>query len=333
MNYELIGWYSLAIVSLLFTAVFSGAEIGIYSLSKVRMRLRTHQNEKNALILAEWLRRPTYALEGLLILQNIAGFGFSAALTAILAEQQFNEWQQAVISTLVATTMILVFAEVMPKDLFHTYADRWTYRLVPLLKWSFRAITVVPMLPVVRVLSWLSLRVVGQKKDEATIMGPRSEIVSLFQESVATGVLTGMQQDLVQRALRLARINVRDVMMPWARVVGVPATISQDGFRALVRRYTVSRMPVLGRSTTEVLGMVETLDALRSISTGAPFKVTDHVHPVMTLIGEQSVRSAITLMQRARQTLAVVIDNNGRAIGLVTMKDLIEELVGEIENW
>ena len=143
-------------------------------------------------------------------------------------------------------------------------------------------------------------------------------------------------------SLRLARISVREVMIPWNRVVGVPASISVEGFRALVKRYNVSRLPVLGRSTTEVLGIVDVLDALSiqasglgagGAGTSSGFRLGAHLKPVMTLIGEQSVRSAITLMQRARQTAAVVVDRNGRAIGLVTMKDLVEELVGDLENW
>ena len=67
--------------------------------------------------------------------------------------------------------------------------------------------------------------------------------------------------------------------------------------------------------------------------TAGAFKLTNHLQPAMTLIAEQSVRSAITLMQKARQTLAVVVDRQGHAIGLVTMKDLVEELVGDLENW
>jgi len=160
-------------------------------------------------------------------------------------------------------------------------------------------------------------------------------MLSLFQESAASGALTGTQQDLVQRALRLARISIRETMIPWNSVVGVPAAISEDGFRALVRRYNVSRMPVLGRSSSEVLGIVDVIDVLTALAGGASgeFKLLPHIHPAMTLIEEQSVRSAITLMQKARQTLAVVVDRQGRAIGLVTMKDLVEELVGDLENW
>lgn len=324
-------WWSLAAVALVATAIMSGSEIGLYSLSKVRLRLRISRRDPGALTLNEWLQRPTYALEGLLIWQNICSFAFSAAITGILALAGFGETGQALISILLITPMILILAEILPKDLFHTHADRWVYPLVPIYRWLFRVITVIPLLPAVNALSRLTTWLMGRSKSDAGPVGPRAEIAALFQESAATGLLTGTQQDLVQRALRLARVTVREVMMPWARVIGVPASISYEGFRALVRRYNISRMPVLGRSTTEVLGVVEVLDGLSAPP--ANFRIREHAQPIMTLIGEQSVRSAITLMQRARQTAAVVVDRHGRAVGMVTMKDLIEELVGDLENW
>ncbi|HVX87252.1 MAG TPA: CNNM domain-containing protein [Phycisphaerae bacterium] len=324
-------WWALAVVALGATAVMSGSEIGLYSLSRVRLRLRTAKQDARALQLNEWLQRPTYALEGLLIWQNICSFAFTAAVGGILSWYGFGEVGQGVISVVVVTPLILIFAEILPKDLFHSYADRWVYRLVPVFKWIFRAITVVPLLPIVNMLSSASTWLVGVGKAPPGPVGPRAEIAALFQESAATGVLTGTQQDLVQRALRLARISVREVMIPWPRVVGVPATIGYEGFRALVRRYNVSRLPVLGKTTTEVLGVVEVLDALSAPPGG--FRIRDYLRPMMTLIGEQNVRSAITLMQRARQTVALVVDRQGRAVGLVTMKDLIEELVGDLENW
>jgi CBS domain containing-hemolysin-like protein len=330
---QLYAWYALALISILCCALFSGAEIGVYSLSKVRLRLRAVKKQPSALTLTEWLKQPTYPIEGLLVLQNISSFGFSAAVTGVLSLKGFSEFGQAFISIAFVTPMILLFADIMPKDLFHTHTDRWTYRIVPLLRWSFKAITWIPLLPLVNMLSWLSLKLVRSPKAETAAMGPRSEILALFQESVATGTLSGNQQDLVQRALRLARISVRDVMIPWNRVIGVPASISFDGFRALVRRYNVSRLPVLGRSTNEVLGIIDVLDALTHQPSGGDFHLIAHLHPMVTLIAEQSVRSAITLMQRARQTAAIVVDRQGRAIGLVTMKDLIEELVGDLENW
>lgn len=327
-------WSVIAIVSMLGTAIFAGTEIGIFSLSRVRLRLRTHQGDQAAVTLSGWLREPTYPLEGLLILQNLCSFAFSAAITAILQGWHLGTVGETLLSTLIVTPVILIFCDIVPKDLFHTHAERWVYRMVGVLRWAFTALTIIPVLPLIHALGRFSTypfhKWGGWKNGGGPVLGPRAEILSLFEESAQTGSLSGTQQDLVQRALRMARITIREVMIPWNRVVGVPTTISRDGFAAVVRHYNISRLPVLGRSATEVLGMVEILDVL-----GDPegFDIRRHLLPTMTLIGEQSVRSAITLMQRARQTIAVVVDRQGRAVGLVTMKDLIEELVGDLENW
>jgi putative hemolysin len=329
-QWEILPWYVLAAVALSGSAIFSGIETGIYGLAKLRLRVRTYRKDASAQTLAQWVEHPTYVLEGLMIWQNIVNFAFSAAMATIFAQYGFGEFKEAMISSLVVTPLVLLFGEIIPKDLFYTHADRWTYRFVPFLRWAFKLITVIPLLPLLGLLGRMSLFVIHRGKIEKEVLGPRQEMMLLMQESAATGALSGTQQDLIQRALRMARIRIRDVMMPWNRVVGVPATIGAEGFKALVRRYDISRMPVLGKSTNEVLGIVEVLAVL-----GDPgeFNLRTHLTPAMTLIGEQDVRSAITLMQRARQTIAIVVDRQGRAVGLVTMKDLIEELVGDLEDW
>lgn len=330
---ENLGWVLLALVGITATAVFSGCEIGMFSLSRVRLRIRSHHGSGAAKILSGYVESPARPLEGLLVLQNISGFVFSASVTAILSSYGMAEALQTLVSTLVITPLIILFTEILPKDMFHRYADRWMYKLAYLMRWSFFVLTITLILPAIRVISVASTWVVSRGRAQRQVVPPRTEILQLFQESAATGLVTETQQDLVQRALRMARITIREVMIPWSRVVGVPASISRDGFHAMVRRFPVSRLPVLGKTTTEVLGVVEVLEVLADESRGRGFDVGRHVRTPMTLIGEQSVRSAITLMQRARQTIAVVVDRSGRAIGLVTMKDLVEELIGDVESW
>jgi CBS domain containing-hemolysin-like protein len=362
-------WLAVAVVAFAAVFLYAGAEIGLFSMSRLRLRLRTHQGEAAAVQVTLWLRHPTRPLEGLLILQNLAGFALAAAVTAILKTWHFGPLSETVLSTLIVTPLILVLGDITPKDLFHTHADRWMYRMVPFLKGSLRLITIVPILPLVHLVGWLSTLPLRRRLSAADrarqlggspslpvagaaggpLVGPRAEILTLFEEPAETGSMSNTQQDLIQRALRMARISIREVMIPWNRVVGVPASISRDGFIAVIRHYSVSRMPVLGKNAFEVLGMIEILDVLGDLPTSATpaapaagaggaagaskFDLRRYARPAMTLIGEQSVRSAITLMQRARQTIAVVVDRQGRAVGLVTMKDLIEELVGDLETW
>jgi putative hemolysin len=322
-------WWLLAALSLFLSALYSGVEVGIYSLSRLRLRLRTYEKDPAALQLETWLQTPNYALVGLLILQNLASFGFSASVAGILAARGFGEVGQAIISVIIITPIVLIFCEIVPKDLFRTHADRWVFPMVPPIKWSFLAITWIPLLPIVRGLSFITFKIARQSSPP-TSTSPWNEMMTLFEESTASGAITSSQHDLVQRALRMATVNIRDVMVPWNRVVGIPITIGQEGFNAMARRYDTSRLPVLGRSTTDVLGIVEVLEVLGDLQ---PYNLRNHLRPAMTLIAEQSVRSAITLMRRARQTMAIVLDRQNRAVGLVTMKDLVEELVGELAEW
>ena len=197
---------ALGIVSFLFAAPVFGAEIGVYSLVACAVAVADGEGgESGRCCCTEWLERPTYAIEGSGGLQNLAGFGVSAAFTGMLNYYGYPEWAQALISIAVVTPLLLLFSDIVPKDLFHTHTDSLDVSGGATVEGGrSKLITVVPLLPLVNGLSWLSMKMVGSRKEAEKAMGPRSEIVALFQESAATGVLSGTQQDLVQRALRLA---------------------------------------------------------------------------------------------------------------------------------
>jgi putative hemolysin len=328
--WSILGWLAVAMIALVLTAIYSGAEIGLYSISRLRLHIREHHGQQSAKIVAHWLERPTYPIEGLLILQNISGFIFSASVTQIFAQFGYSPAVEATISTLMIAPVIIIFSEILPKDLFRHKADTWVYRTVPLLQASFVLITIFPIMPLIRYLGRISLWLFRMQQPTAQqTLGHRQEFTQLFDESEASGAITGAQRDLVQHALRMVRTKVGDVMVPWPRVIGVPAKISTPGFIAIAKHYPLSRMPVLGNHIGEVIGVVEVLQVLADTE----INLKRHTRPVMTLITEQPVRSAITLLQSARQTIAVVVNHKGDAVGLVTMKDLAEELVGELENW
>ncbi len=319
-----------AAFGLIGSAISSGAETGMYNLSRLKLRVRDHRGDKNARRLTWYVQRFSHLLEGLLLWQNLCGFIFSAAVTVLLARQGFSEGQTALISTLVITPVVLVLAEILPKDLFYTYADRWMYFFAPLLAPAFFVVTAIPLLPVVKLLDKAALRLAGSSEDSPGALTLRQQFDLLVEESTATGIITDAQQDIIRRALRLARLTVRDVMIPWNRVVGAPSRISRDGFLALARRYNVSRMPVLGDSPAHVLGVVQVLDVLAD---PGKFDLQRHIRPAITVATDHSIRTAMALLQAQRRPMAIVMDKQKRAVGLVTMKDLVEELVGDLENW
>ncbi len=326
-HYTLWPWVILAVLGLIGSMIFSGMETGLYTISRLRLQLRSWRKEPAALQIERWLRQPAAVLAGLLIWQNICNFAVAAAATVMMRHAGITDQFQALLTAFILTPIMLLFAEIVPKDMFLIHADQWTYRLVGFLKSALRFITIIPLLPLLMLLNILALRLFREDNSTASA-GPA--VLIFAEESSATGLISNTQRDLISRALRMAHVVVGDVMVHWTGVIGIPQTISRVGFCALVRRYNVSRLPVLGRNAEDVLGVVNVVDVLGRRD---GFNIKANLQKPITLFPEQSVRSAITLMQSARQTIAVVVNRQGRPVGLVTMKDLVEELIGELQSW
>lgn len=319
-------WSIPAILGLIGSVIFSGMETGLYTISRLRLQLRSWRKEPAALQIEHWLKQPTAVLAGLLIWQNICNFSVSAAAAVFMRHEHIPDQFQVLLTAFILTPFMLLFAEIIPKDMFMLHADQWTYRLVGFLKSALRLITIIPLLPLLLLLNILTLRLFHGDSASAAAA---PAVLSFAEESSATGLISDTQRDLIQRALRMAHVVVGDVMVPWNRVIGIPQTITRVGFRALVRRYNISRLPVLGHSTDDILGMVNVVDMLGQ---NDDFNIKTHLKQPITLFPEQPVRSAITLMQSAHQTIAIVVNRQSRPIGLVTMKDLVEELIGEPQS-
>lgn len=323
-------WISVGVIGLAGSILFSGLETGLYSLSRLRLQLRCYQQDLAAIQIAHWLEDPSSVLGGLLIWQNISNYMVSAAITMLLEMEHLNPILESILAAVVVAPLMLIFAEVVPKDLFYTHTDQWTYKLVKPIRWAIAIITFIPVLPLVRWMGAISIKMMCAVREPIEIATPPHRLLRFAEESTASGLISDAQQELISRSLHMAHIAVREVMIPWNRVIAIPMTISSSGFVAIARRYNFSRLPVLGRSIDEVLGVINVVDIL---SDWPAFSLKENLEPPITLLPDQSVRSAVTLMQKAHQTIGVVVNRQSKAVGLVTMKDLVEELLGELADW
>ncbi len=229
-------WLALGVLGLMGSILFSGLETGLYTLSRLRLQLRCYQKDAAALQISRWMDDPGNILGGLLIWQNIANYMVSAAITMLLERDRFGPVAETLLSGIVIAPLMLIFAEIVPKDLFYSYTDRWTYHLIRPIRWSMAVITVIPILPLVRWLGAASMGVLRGKSDPMESGSPPHRLLRIAQESTASGLISDAQQELISRSLHMAHISVREVMIPWNRVIGVPVTISANGFAAIARR-------------------------------------------------------------------------------------------------
>ena len=311
----------LVLLGVVSSGYFSGMEIGAYCLNKLRLRMRAEEGDVKARALASLLEDPQVFVMALLIGTNASVYLATVSLTEL---GRIRGWEfPSVTAMLVLAPVLLVFSEATPKNIFRRNAEVLLYRMVRVTKWAMT----VP-LPVARVLS--KLIPLGERGVHS--WGERSfsrqRLKYLLMESTEEGVLTPYQNVIAENILSLRDLRVRSVMIPLSRVAAVEEEAGKERVLELVRRYNFSRFPVYRGQKWRVVGVINVLDAL-----GQEFSVRGSVRDAPVLSPWDTVASALHELRVAKQPMGIVSDGTGRAVGLVTMKDLVEEIVGELAEW
>ena len=326
-EWMLLAYFGAALVAILLSALFSGLETGIYTLNRVRLAVRAAHGDRAAVRIRREIEHPNRTLSMLLIGTNTASYLASFSLAEILHGFGFDDWTLIAISALVLAPLLFVFAETLPKDLFRTHTDRWTYSLSGVLvvtRWVFVA---VGLLPLVHGTGRLVTRLFGASPEGA--VSARQYISQLIKEGAGTGVLSESQTTLADRALAIRNRTVGTEMIHWHAVVTVPVKADRAARNATMRRHEFTRMPVVDRAG-RVVGILSMLDALLDPNRSTTDMMTE---PLFFGVGTP-LRDALQVMRLKRQAMAIAVDaQGGRPRGIVTLKDLVEPITGELEAW
>lgn len=326
---SIIFWTLLMLVGFAGSALYSGLETGAYRLNRVRLEIYHHQQHRTAHTLHWLINHPTELLTTLLIGNNLTNYLGTAALAVILESRQYSDWQVVVLNTAIVTPVLFVFGETLPKDLFAAFADRLMYRLTPVLEWSRRAFKWTGLVPVIALVTRGVMALIGARGDVG-VFHPRRQVEVLVKEGVGYGLLSDDQSAMVARVLGLASRRVRDEMTPWAQVLTVDIDASAETLWERADRTSRSRFPVLEQG--RVAGVVHVLDALRHGRERCP-SIRELMQPPVTLAANLPLRRALAELQRRKSALAIVTDDAGEPLGIVTVKDLVEPITGELASW
>lgn len=302
--------------------LYCGLETGIYVLNKIRLDLRAESGDRRARFLRRMLAMPNRLLAVLLIGTNLSSYAVTFAVTAMFVQGghgQAAQWY----ALAVATPLLFILGDSVPKDVFQRLAGTLTYRLSWLLAASDVLFNVTGLSPLVRGVSWLvmlPLRRRGSVADE--------RLSAIFAEGRASGVLTHTQSVMVDRIMHIADTTLADVMVTMDDVVSIRRDTGRQELLKLVQENNHSRLPVLDEGGA-VVGVLDIYDVLTDEQVARP---AERMAEPLTLSSETTVTEALYRMQRGHRMMAIV-QSADRPVGLVTIKDLVEEIVGELEEW
>ena len=317
------------LLGLLLSAFFSGAETGIYCMSRPRLHLAARRADPKALRLERMLDDEPEALCVTLIGTNLMNYITTTACAFMFAELiGFSELNTELYTVALLTPIVFVFGEVVPKNLFRLHADTLMPRGGWLLAASnrlFRWTGAVGCLT--RLAAAASWAAADRRLADPASRGPKRRVALLLQDALAGNPLGQDQSELIDRVCQLSETPVHVAMVPRNRVVGIAASADRRDLLRLARRTPHAQLPVFDPRPRHIIGLVTVDDLLRA---GDWATLGDRVEPALRLSPHDMVPSAITRMRRADCELAIVTDRSGQMLGVVTLRDLLAEIVGEL---
>ena len=316
----------LVILGALFaSAIFSGAETGLYRLSQPRLDVEARKGRRSAKLLRYLVNRESAVLVTILIGNNLA-----LQILTWKAETVGGEGARGVahelLVVLLLTPVVFLFAEALPKDLYRKRphaAMAWTA--------DFLFVVRIFLWPAERVLSLISRClefVFGIRGETEDASGTRESVERLLHEGTLLGALEPRAEELARNALALRGVPLERVMTPWEKVVRVCDSDEKSAAWAAVGAAQYSRLPVTNVHGV-VTGYIHQLDVLGAGEGSDPFI---HLREVLTLQPSTPVDRAIARL-RLRGVRMAVVGSLEAPVGLVALKDLLEEISGDLGSW
>jgi CBS domain containing-hemolysin-like protein len=316
-------WITLA-AALIGSAFFAATETALTSLGEARVRALIDSGARS---LRLWQKHPDRILSTLLLGNTLVNVGMGA-LTALVA-QELGFSRGLALLTGVITLVILLFGEITPKTLAKRHATGFAVLMMPVV-----ALVYYLFLP----LSWLLVqfpRALSHKEPGKMEAVTSQELEYMIEMGARQGSIDKVREELLSSVLAFTEVLVKEIMIPRTQVVALEETATYDEALQLVIESELSRIPVYRNSLDEVVGVLHAKALLADIKKGiAPgeFQLTKYCRKPFFVPDAMKVSRLLTEMQSRKTHLAVVVDEFGGTSGIVTLEDVVEEIVGEIHD-
>ena len=321
---------SFEIVSLIFcflaSGFFSGSEAALMSIGIDRAKQLIEDGGRKASALKFMTERPNELLSTILVGNNLVNI-FAASLVTTIASRYFHN-DAIAISTGITTILILIFGEIIPKTFGRTQAERLAVPMIIILRLNFYI-----MFPIIKAFSWIVSKVLGKNAHIRGRIVTKNDIEYMVGQAEKDKSIDSKQIELLNSILEFPTIKVKDIMIPRNKVNFIKSDFSFNEIISLMRIAAHSRYPVCNHDLDNTIGFLHAKDlAFVRGAEREKFKVADYLKPPFFVYEHMKIQSVFDHMNRKKVHLALVKDENGLVVGIITLEDIIEEIMGEIED-
>ncbi len=322
--FELLLWIFIILVCIFCEGFFSGTETAMVSLDRARIKALAEQGSKRAALVNAVLQTPEKFFSTTLLGTNISAV-LSNAIATFLIIRYLGE-QYAYITILIMTPLILIFGEIVPKTVYRYHAEQMTtYVIYPL-----KAISVI-FYPFVIILTWLTqlfMKLFGMGSAQFRPHATREDLENYLDMWNIDSTLKTAEKKIVERIFDFSETEVEDIMIPLVNIEALEIQDSIDKAVSLAQQTGHSRMPVYSEEAYNIIGMVHAFDLLTAQQKTQSLR--ELMRPVPYVPNTAPIDELLKQLQTEGNSIAIVVNEYGGTIGIITIEDILEEVVGEI---
>ena len=314
-------------ILLLLKGFFSGSEIALVNSDKIRLHHKANQGHNGAKLILRLFKTPDVILGTTLVGTNISTVVLTT-LGTLLMIRYFGE-RGDLYAFLVYTPLFLIIGEIVPKSVYQQKSDM----LAPIIIYPLRVFSLVfaPIIFIFSRVGRLSARLVGGGKSDQSVFITRELVRSVVEMAERGSNVDAFDRGRIKRVIRFADTTLGEAMIPVAEMTAVNRNQSTAEAINLVRRRGYNRLPIYEGNISNVFGIVTltTWDLMDRELSSRP--LSELVKPAHYVTSNQTIDQLLPILRQRKDHMAIVVDEFGSAIGMITMEDILEEVVGEID--
>ena len=315
-------WVTLVIL-VAFSAFFSASETAFSSLNQIRLKSRADDGDRTAARVLAMSEQYDKLLSTILIGNNIVNIA-AASIGTIIFTKMLGAERGATVSTMVLTIVVLIFGEVTPKSLAKEMPETIATAVAPVL--SLLMLVLTPLTWLFSQWKRLLNHFVHSSESDTITEG---ELMTMVSEAENDGELTDRESELIRSAIEFDDVEVEEILTPRVDVVAVADDISLEELAQTFAESGYSRLPVYHGTIDNIIGVVHEKDFYIARLKKAT-KIEDLVAPTLYTTGSTQISQLLRTLREQHHHMAVVVDEYGGTEGIITLEDILEELVGEI---
>lgn len=313
---------------LLMSAFFSSAETALTTVNKLRIRSLAEDNIRGAKTVSKLVENPSQMLSAILIGNNISNITASSLATTLAIKYFGNQWIG--FATGILTLLVLIFCEITPKSMSTIYAERIALGVSGPIYFLTKLLT--PVIYLINKICILFLRILHLDPTVKTSNMTENELRTILDYSHEEGVIESEERRMITNVVDFGDSIAKDVMVPRIDMAFVNVESNYDELVQVFAKDKYTRMPVYSESRDNVIGIVNLKDVFFYNGNTKNFNISDILRVPFFTYEYKKTSELLIEMRRNSISLAIVLDEYGATVGLITIEDLLEEIVGEIRD-